>query len=78
MSGDNFENRQDWKEALSIVWKYDPANIGHRMVGGDPYIFAQYNLSDVMTPQDLERLRELGWFYDEDAGAFYPLWENKS
>jgi hypothetical protein len=68
-----FETRKDWNEALHIVWKYDLQNVASRVIDGEGYIFAQYDLSEVITPQDMARLKELGWFYDGDMGAFYQF-----
>lgn len=75
MKGDNFETRKDWNEALHIVWKYDIQNVASRVIDGDGFIFVHYDLRGAITPQDMIRLAELGWIYDDDVGAFYQTHE---
>lgn len=73
MKGDTFETRKDWNEAYHIVWKYDITDVHNRVIDGEGYIFTRYNLVGEITPQDMARLNELGWFFDEDMGAFYQF-----
>jgi hypothetical protein len=58
-------------EGLQILGKYDPKGLEKGSINAEhDIIYAFPNVGNDLFPDDVKRMRELGWHFDEDTESW--------